>query len=404
MGFPLKVTSLWDNCIETKQHSIRQIRTIDLFHLPDSPIISITIVLSEKLHLNFQSKISSGTKKMLWVFLSKLLLFEIIASKINEILKSRKIGPLIRSTSLILRLSQSQLFLVKNLVWIFYRKFSQLQKGSCGFSSQKMLLKHGNQCIVFLVVSYKTCNYWYKRFRTGDFDLSDQPRPGQPRKFINAELQALLDEDSTQAQQELAPQLEVIRTAISKRFRQMGKILKLGRWCWHNLGQRMNMCLSLLARQQKKDFLWKIATSDEKYILYENPKRKKSWVDPGPSSASTPKQNIHLKKIILCIWWDMMGVLYYGLLKTGQTVTAERYSRQLNKLSEELDRKKLENLLGKEAGSHTVAWQCSTSRCSRDSEDPLKLGMGSSPARGIFTRLGSIRLSLVPVHAAYLSG
>ncbi len=103
------------------------------------------------------------------------------------------------------------------------------------------------------VVSYETCNYWYNRFRSGDFDLSDQPRPGQPRKFTDAELQALLHEDSTQTQQKLAAQLGVTRTAISKRLRQMAKIQKLGRWVphaltEHNLGQGMNTCLSLLAR------------------------------------------------------------------------------------------------------------------------------------------------------------
>lgn len=81
-------------------------------------------------------------------------------------------------------------------------------------------------------------------------------------------------------------------------------------------------------------------TGDEKYILYENPKSKKSWVDTGQPSTSPLKQDIHLKKVLLCIWWDMKGVLYYELLETGQTVTAERYSQQLNNLSEELDQKR----------------------------------------------------------------
>jgi len=31
----------------------------------------------------------------------------------------------------------------------------------------------------------------------------------------------------------------------------------------------------------KKHFLHKIITGDEKWIFYDNPKRRKSWVDPS---------------------------------------------------------------------------------------------------------------------------
>ena len=195
------------------------------------------------------------------------------------------------------------------------------------------------------VVSPESCRYWYKRFRDGDFDLSDRPRTGQPKKFKDDELEALLDEDSTQTQKQLAARLGVTQTAISKRLHEMGKIQKVGRWVphkltEHNLGQRVNTCLMLLAKQQKKDFLWKIVTGDEKYIFYENPKRKMSWVDPGKPSTSVPQKELHMKKVLLCIWWDMKGVIYYELLDAGETVTADRYSQQLNKLNTELDKKR----------------------------------------------------------------
>jgi len=44
--------------------------------------------------------------------------------------------------------------------------------------------------------SIKTCEYWFRRFRSGDFDVSKK-RSGQPKKFEDAELQELLDENST---------------------------------------------------------------------------------------------------------------------------------------------------------------------------------------------------------------
>jgi len=39
--------------------------------------------------------------------------------------------------------------------------------------------------------------------------------------------------------------------------------------------------------------LYQIVTDDEKWIYYDNPKRKKSWIDPGQPSTLTPKRNIY---------------------------------------------------------------------------------------------------------------
>lgn len=82
-------------------------------------------------------------------------------------------------------------------------------------------------------------------------------------------------------------------------------------------------------------------TGDEKWIYFDNPKRKKSWVDPGQPSASKPKRNIHGHKTLLCVWWDQEGVLYYELLGPNETVTADRYKQQLCRLSDELMQKRL---------------------------------------------------------------
>jgi len=61
--------------------------------------------------------------------------------------------------------------------------------------------------------------------------------------------------------------------------------------------------------------------------------------DPGQSSTSTPRSNIYAKKVLLYIWWDYKGVLYYELLQPGETITADRYQQQLINLSDALKEK-----------------------------------------------------------------
>ena len=55
--------------------------------------------------------------------------------------------------------------------------------------------------------SIKTCEYWFRRFKSGDFGPSDKEREGRLVKFEDAELEALLDQDSCQIQEELAETL-----------------------------------------------------------------------------------------------------------------------------------------------------------------------------------------------------
>ena len=86
--------------------------------------------------------------------------------------------------------------------------------------------------------------------------------------------------------------------------------------------------------------MWKIITGDEKWIYCDNPARKKSYVDPGQPSTSIPKRKISTDEVMLYVWWDLKGILYYELLQSKQTVTAERYCQQLNHLSKVLDEKR----------------------------------------------------------------
>jgi [histone H3]-lysine36 N-dimethyltransferase SETMAR len=196
-------------------------------------------------------------------------------------------------------------------------------------------------------VSIRMCQEWFVRFRSGDFDTEDKERPGPSKKFEDDELEALLDEDPCQTQEELAKSLGVTHSAISKRLKAAGYIQKQGNWVPYELKPRdveRRFCMSemLLQRHKKKAFLHRMVTGDEKWIHYDNPKRKKSYTKRGKPAKSTPKPNIHGAKVMLCIWWDQKGVLYYELLKPGETINGDRYRQQLIKLNAAIKQKRPE--------------------------------------------------------------
>ena len=200
--------------------------------------------------------------------------------------------------------------------------------------SHRMLVEaYGNHAL-----GKSQCFEWFKKFKSGDFDVRNEERGRPAKKFEDSELQELLDEDDTQTQQQLAEQLNVARESISRRLKSMGKIQKMGKWVPHELNERQqenrkSTCEMLLARYKRKSFLHKIVTGDEKWIYFENPKRRASWVTPGQPSTSTARPNHYGRKTMLCVWWDQKGVIYYELLKPAETVNTERYQQQMVNLN-----------------------------------------------------------------------
>lgn len=215
-----------------------------------------------------------------------------------------------------------------------------IQKKSAAEAHRILLETYGDNAL-----SDTTCRDWFRRFKNNDFDLEDKQRSGAPKKFEDEKLEELLDQDRCQTLTEIGNTLQVDESTVSKRLKQLGMIQKQGHWVPYALKprdveRRFLMCELLLQRQRRKGFLHRIVTGDEKWIHYDNPKRRKSWGHPGHASTSSAKPNIHGSKLLLCIWWDQQGVIYYELLKPNETITGERYRLQLMRLSRALKEKR----------------------------------------------------------------
>ena len=109
----------------------------------------------------------------------------------------------------------------------------------------------------------------FQKFKNGEFDVEDKERSGRPKVYEDAELEALLNEDSCQTQKELALTLGATQQAISHRLKSLGMIQKQGNWVPYelkprNVERRFSICEMLLVRHKRKGFLHRIVTGDEK--------------------------------------------------------------------------------------------------------------------------------------------
>ena len=77
-----------------------------------------------------------------------------------------------------------------------------------------------------IALSETTCRDWFRRFKDGHFNLSDEKREYRPRKAEDHELQALLDKDDTQTQKMPAEKSGATQPPISMRLSAMDKVQK----------------------------------------------------------------------------------------------------------------------------------------------------------------------------------
>ena len=124
----------------------------------------------------------------------------------------------------------------------------------------------------------KSCREWFWRFKDGDFSVEDKPRSGQPKKFEDKELEALLEEDQSQ-KEELAESLGITQQPFLYDWEpwEWFKNKEIGclvNWNRETLKGDFSLANLLIQRQQRKDFLHRIVTGDEKWILRQPQEEK----------------------------------------------------------------------------------------------------------------------------------
>ncbi|XP_067210000.1 histone-lysine N-methyltransferase SETMAR-like [Linepithema humile] len=198
-----------------------------------------------------------------------------------------------------------------------------------------------------LAISADTCQRWFERFRSGDVNLSDAACSGRPSIADDDQILAAIKVDRHLTTREIVKHFNIVHTTVAQRLKRLGLTKKADVWVLHKLTEknvldRIMVCESLLKWNLLEPFLKRVVTGDEKWVVYNNIRRQKSWCGPGESSQSVAEADLHPKKVMLNIWWDWRGVLYFELLPCGQTIDGKKYCAQLDKLKQAIAKKRPE--------------------------------------------------------------
>lgn len=187
------------------------------------------------------------------------------------------------------------------------------------------------------VVKRRTAQKWFARFGKGDESLEDAPRSGRPSDINDKDLQEVIEKNSNLSCQDLAQIFNVSDETCRSHLHGLGKSWKLSKWVPHSLTtenklMRKSICSSHISRHQITPFLDFLLTSDEKWIYLNNNKRSHHWLSTEDPIPHSPKKLIHSPKIMLCVWWNITGIVHYEFLNHGQTVTSALYVEQLERV------------------------------------------------------------------------
>ncbi|GFV47221.1 histone-lysine N-methyltransferase SETMAR [Trichonephila clavipes] len=197
-------------------------------------------------------------------------------------------------------------------------------------------------------VNTVTANYvqfWFRRFRSGIFDVKDAPRTGRPVAENVDKTTEIIEVDRHVSGRSIAQELKIDHKIVLNHLRRFKK--KLNVWVQHqltpkNMMDRISICETLVKRNEINPFLKQTVTGDKKWVTYDNTVRKRSWSKRSAAAPTVAKPGLTARKVLMCIWWDWKGIIYYGLLPYGQTLNSDLYCQQLNHLKLAIDQKRPE--------------------------------------------------------------
>uniref|UniRef100_A0A0K8U854 Histone-lysine N-methyltransferase SETMAR n=1 Tax=Bactrocera latifrons TaxID=174628 RepID=A0A0K8U854_BACLA len=101
---------------------------------------------------------------------------------------------------------------------------------------------------------------------------------------------------------------------------------------------RINICDSLLKRNEIEPFLKRVLIVDEKWTKYDNNVWIKSWSKRGEAQQMVVTPGLTPRKVMLRVLWDWKGIIHYEPLQPGRKIYSTFYSQQLMRLKQAVEK------------------------------------------------------------------
>lgn len=118
---------------------------------------------------------------------------------------------------------------------------------------------------------------------------------------------------------------------------------------WKN--RHFEVSSALLLRNKNDSFLEWIVTCDEKF--FDNRWRSAQWLN---HPQHFPK--FHQKKIMVIIWWFVIGLIHYSFLNPAEIITVEMYCHQIDEMYEKFQCLCLALVNRNGSILHDTRWAC----------------------------------------------
>ena len=203
--------------------------------------------------------------------------------------------------------------------------------------------------------SKRSICYWYAEFKRGRTDTDDIPSTGRPNDAVIPEnvektLKIIMSDRKVKVR-EIADILKISAGSVHTIIHEhLGMKKVFSKWVPRLLTpeqkqQRIDeskSCLDMFTRN-KSEFLRRYITMDETWIHHFTPESNRQsaeWHAAGESRPKRPKTQQLAGKVMASVFWDAHGIIFIDYLQKGQTINSDYYIALLERLKDEIAKKR----------------------------------------------------------------